>query len=70
MSLDYEISAWYIQPWKHCSNINPLTDCTIPNLGPLLVELAKDNSAEFYFVDGLVEQPAGEGIDVRLDGRD
>lgn len=55
--------------WKRrCSNINSLTDCTLPNLGPLLVELAKDNSAEFYFVDGLVEQAAGEGIEGFYEG--
>jgi len=30
--------------------------------------LAKDNSAEFYFVDGLVDQPAGEGIEGFYEG--
>ncbi|KAJ8103647.1 serine hydrolase FSH [Lipomyces tetrasporus] len=37
-------------------------------LGPLITELERDNSAEFIFVDGPVAQPAGPGIAGVYDG--
>ncbi|KAK9321245.1 DUF341 domain oxidoreductase [Lipomyces orientalis] len=37
-------------------------------LGPLITELERDNSAEFTFVDGPVAQPAGPGIAGVYDG--
>ena len=36
--------------------------------GPLIADLCKDNSAEFYFLDGAFSQPAGEGIAGLYDG--
>ncbi|KAK9489769.1 serine hydrolase FSH [Lipomyces doorenjongii] len=37
-------------------------------LGPLITDLERDNSAEFTFVDGPVAQPAGPGIAGVYDG--
>ena len=44
-----------------------LTLC-FKNIGPIASELEKDSSASFYFLDGLVEQPASKEIDGLYEG--
>ena len=41
---------------------------TVQNIGAIVSELEKDGTASFYFLDGLVEQPASKEVDGLYEG--